>query len=43
VHADGATRNNKPNSIIRDNTEGARVVIDGVISGERNVIKKEAE
>ena len=35
--------NNKPDIIIRDNEKGTRMLIDVVISGDRNVIKKEAE
>jgi len=32
----------KPDIIIRDNEEGICVVIDAAISGDRNIIKKEA-
>jgi hypothetical protein len=35
--------NNKPDIIIRDNEKGTCMLIDVVISGDRNVIKKEAE
>jgi len=35
--------NNKPDIIIRDNEEGTCMLIDVAISGDRNVIKKEAE
>ena len=35
--------NNKPDIIIRDNERGTCMLIDVAISGERNVIKKEAE
>jgi hypothetical protein len=35
--------NNKPDIIIRDNEKGTYMLIDVVISGDRNVIKKEAE
>ena len=35
--------NNKPDIIIRDNEKGTCVLIDVAISGDRNVIKKEAE
>ena len=35
--------NNKPDIIIRDNEKGAYMLIDVAISGDRNVIKKEAE
>ena len=35
--------NNKPDIIIHDNEKGTCVLIDVTISGDRNVIKKEAE
>jgi len=35
--------NNKPGIIIRDNTQGTRILIDVAIPGDRIVIKKEAE
>ena len=35
--------NNKPDIIIRDNEKGTCMLIDVVISGDRNVVKKEAE
>ena len=35
--------NNKPDIIIRDNTQGTCMSIDVAIPGDRNVIKKEAE
>ena len=35
--------NNKPDIIIRDNEKGTCILIDVAISGDRNVIKKEAE
>jgi hypothetical protein len=35
--------NNKPDSIIRDNKLVTCMSIDGAISADRNVIKKEAE
>jgi len=35
--------NNKPDSILRDYENGTYMLIDVTISGERNVIKKEAE
>ena len=35
--------NNKPDIIIRDNEKGTCLLIDVAISGDRNVIKKEAE
>ena len=34
---------NKPDIIIRDNEKGASKLIDVAISGDRNVIEKEAE
>ena len=34
---------NKPGITIRENGEGTRMLVDTAISGERNVIKKEAE
>jgi len=34
---------NKPYIIIRDNEKGTCMLIDGAISGDRNVIKKEAK
>jgi len=35
--------NNKPDIIIRDNGKGTYMLIDVAISGDRNVIKKEAD
>ena len=35
--------NNKPDIIIRENEKGTCMLIDVEISGDRNVIKKEAE
>jgi len=35
--------NNKPDIIIHDNKKGTYVLIDFAISGDRNVIKREAE
>ena len=35
--------NNKPDIIIRDNEKETCILIDVAISGDRNVIKKEAE
>jgi len=35
--------NNKPDIIIRDNNKETRVLIGVAISGDRNVIKKEAK
>ena len=43
VQTDRTIPNNKPDIIIRDNEKGTCMLIDVVISGERNVIKKEAE
>jgi hypothetical protein len=43
VQTDGTIPNNKPDIIIRDNEKGTCVLIDVVIPGDRNVIKKEAE
>ena len=43
VQTDRTIPNNKPDVIIRDNEKGTRVLIDVAISGDRNVIKKEAE
>jgi hypothetical protein len=43
VQNDGTTPNNKPDIIIRDNEKGTCMLIDIAISGDRNVVKKEAE
>ena len=43
VQTDGTVPNNKPDIIIRDNENGTCILIDIAISGDRNVIKKEAE
>jgi hypothetical protein len=43
VQTDRTIHNNKPDSTIRDNEKGTCVIIDGAISGDSNVIKKEAE
>ena len=43
VQTDRTTPNNKPDIIIRDNEKGTCMLIDVAISGNRNVIKKEAE
>ena len=43
VQTDRTVSNNKPDIIIRDNEKGTCLLIDVAISGERNVIKKEAE
>ena len=43
VQTDRTLPNNKPDIIIRDNEKGTCMLIDVAISGDRNVIKKEAE
>jgi hypothetical protein len=43
VQTDRTIPNNKPDIIIRDSEKGTCMLIDVVISGDRNVIKKEAE
>jgi len=43
VQTDGTVPNNKPDIIIRDNEMGIYMLIDVAISGDRNMIKKEAE
>ena len=43
VQTDRTIPNNKPDIIIRDNEKGTCMLIDVEISGDRNVIKKEAE
>ena len=43
VQTDRTIPNNKPDIVIRDNEKGTCMLIDVVISGDRNVIKKEAE
>jgi hypothetical protein len=43
VQTDGAIANNNPDITIRDNEKGTRVSIDVTVSGEKNVIMKEAE
>jgi hypothetical protein len=43
VQTDRTISNNKPDIIIRDNEKGTCILIDVAISGDRNVIKKEAE
>ena len=40
VQTDRTIPNNKPGIIIRDNEKGICVLIDVLISGDRNVIKK---
>jgi len=43
VQTDRNIPNNKPDTIIRDSEKGTCMLIDVAISGDRNVIKKEAE
>ena len=43
VQTDRTIPNNKPDIIIRDNEAGKCMLIDVAISGDRNMIKKEAE
>jgi hypothetical protein len=43
VQTDRTIPNNKPDIIIQDNGKGTCMLIDVAISGDRNVIKKEAE
>jgi hypothetical protein len=43
VQTDRAIPNNKPDIIICDNETRTCMLIDVAISGDRNVIKKEAE
>jgi hypothetical protein len=43
VQTDRTIPNNKPDIIIGDNEKGSCMLIDVVISGDRNVIKKGAE
>jgi len=43
LQTDRTIPNNKPDIIIRDNEKGTCMLIDVAISGERNVIKKEAD
>jgi len=43
VQTDRTRPNNKPDIIITDNEKGTCMLIDAAISGDRNVIKKEAE
>jgi len=43
VQTDRTIPNNKPDIIILDNEKGTCMLIDVAISGDRNVIKKEAE
>ena len=43
IITDRTIPNNKPDIIIRDNEKGTCTLTDVAISGDRNVIKKEAE
>ena len=43
MRVDRSIPNNKPHAIIRDNEKGKLRLIDVAISGDRNVIKKEAK
>ena len=43
VQTDRTIPNNKPDIIIRDNEKETCMLIDVAISGDRNVIKKEAD
>jgi hypothetical protein len=43
VQTDRTTTNNKPDITIRDNEKGTCLLTDVAISGDRNVIKNEAE
>jgi hypothetical protein len=43
MQTDRPIPNNKLDVMIRDNENGTCMVVDGGISGDRNVIKKEAE
>jgi len=43
IQTDRSVSNNKPDITIRDNEKGTCMLIDVAISGDRNVIKKEAE
>jgi len=43
IQIDRTIPNNKPDIIIRDNEKGTCMLIDVAISGDTNVIKKEAE
>ena len=43
VQTDVTIPNNKPDIIIRDNEKGTCMLIDVTVSGDGNVIKKEAE
>jgi hypothetical protein len=43
VQNDRTIPNNKPDIVIRDNEKGPCMLIDVAISGDRNVVQKEAE
>ena len=43
IQTDRTIPSNKPDIIIRDNEKGTCMLVDVAISGDRNVIKKEAE
>jgi hypothetical protein len=43
IQTDRTIPNNKPDIIIRGNEKGTGMLIDVAMSGDRNVIKKEAE
>ena len=43
VQTDRTVPNNKPDITIRVNKQGTCVSLDGVISADRNVMKREAE
>jgi len=43
VQTDRTIPNNKPDIIIRDNEKGTYMLIEVAISGDRNMIKNEAE
>ena len=43
VQTDGTVSSNKPDIVIGDNEKGTCMLIDVATSGDRNVIKKEAE
>ena len=43
IQTDRTNPNNKPDIIIRDNEKGTCMLIDVAISGDRNLIKEEAE
>ena len=43
IKADRTIPNNKPDIIIRDNEKGTYMLIDVAISGDRSLLKKEAE